>query len=281
MKNKKILPALSIGLAGLCLMLSLVLPRTSTKGQQAAPSTPEIGSHQALKRDLVSDSGEKVLEVIEASYLTTVAGLDSSSVRVRNLSGKNITAVGLYWTITFTNGTRDEIEQLVNYSPHPDIVRAKGVKPFAPYEEKFIPRLTKENLDEGQAVKEVEVELAFAEFENGGGVGLERSDMYKHLLSQRRGAEFYKRWIERGYEDTPRGVSTVAERLSGDGLPGDSELKDDDVQRGALIYRQWLRDILKNGGNDALREHMRRQLRTGAQDKDAPASIAPAKGSRP
>jgi hypothetical protein len=281
MRNKKVLPVLLIGSLGFCLMLAVAHPGASSEGQKADGGAPEIGSHQALKRDLVSDSGEKVLEVVEASYRTTVAGLDSSSVRVRNLSGKNITALGLLWRISFTDGTGDEIEQLVNYRLHADIVRAKAISPFAPYEEKFIPRLTKETFEEGQAIKEVSVEFSFAEFEDGGGVGLEKSDTYKHLLSQRRGAELYKRWIERGYEDTPRGLAAVVERLSGDSLPGDPELKDDNVQRGALLYRQWMRDVLKGKGEDALREQMRRQLRGGAEAKDAPASLAPTERGRP
>lgn len=260
MNNKKALPIVLVVSLTLCLTLAFAFPNSSKEGQKADPGTREIGTHPALKQDLVSESGEKILEVVEASYRTTVAGLDSSSVQVRNLSGKNITALGLVWTITFTNNTRDEIEQLVNYRLHPDVVNAKGLRPFAPYEEKFIPRLTKESFEDGQAIKTVKVEFSFVEFEDSGGVGVEKSDMYKQLLSQRRGAEIYKRWIEKGYEDTSRGIGGVIEKLSGDGLPSNPELKDDNIQRGALVYRQWMRDTLKDGGENTLREHMRRQL---------------------
>lgn len=260
MNNNKALPIFLVVSLPLCLTLALAFPNSSKEGHKADPSTQEIGTHSALKQDLVSESGEKILEVVEASYRTTVTGLDSSSVQVRNLSGKNITALGIVWTITFTNETRDEIEQIVNYRLHSDIVKAKGIRPFAPYEEKFIPRLTKEVFQEGQAIKTVKVKFAFVEFEDSDGVGVKKSDMYKQLLSQRQGAETYKLWIEKGYEDSPRGIGRVIETLSGDGLPSNPELQDENVQRGALVYRQWMRDTLKNGGVNALREQMRRQL---------------------
>lgn len=260
MNSRKALPTVFGASLTLCLTLAFAFPNFPKEGQKADPGTHELGTHPALRQDLVSDSGEKILEVVEASYRTTVAGLDSSSVRVRNLSGKNITALGILWTISFTNNTRDEIEQLVNYRLHPDIVQAKGARPFAPYEEKFIPRLTKESLEEGQEIKTIKVEFSFAEFEGSGGVGVENSDTYKHLLSQRRGAEIYKLWIEKDYEDSPAGARRVIEKLSGDGLPSGPELKDDNVQRGAMMYRQWMREIVKDGGENALRERMRRQL---------------------
>lgn len=260
MKNRKVLFVPLVGLLLLCLTLAVALPTSAQNRSGAEPDNQAAGTHAALGQDLASASGEKILEVVEATYRTTVTGLDSSSVRVKNLSGKNITALGLVWTITFTDGRRDEIEQLVDYRIHQDIAKAKVVSPFAPFEEKFIPRLTKESFEEGRAIKSIKVEFSFAEFEDTGGVNIETSDMYKQLLSQRRGAKLYKRWIENGYEDSPRGVGRVAGRLSGDELPGDAELKDDFVQRGMLIYRQWMRDILKGGGENALREQMRRQV---------------------
>lgn len=252
-----VLPCVSLVL---CLTLAAAFPTHLTNRSGAEPNSQEVGTHSALAQDLVSESGEKILEVTEAVYRTTVTGLDSSSVQVRNLSGKNITAIGIVWTITFTDERKDEIEQLVDYRLHPDIVKAKGSRPFAPFEEKFIPRLTKESFEEGQTIKKLEVSFSFVEFDDAGGVGLETSDMYKQLLAQRQGAEIYKRWIENGYEDSPRGIGRVTQRLSGTELPGNPELRDDQVQRGALIYRQWVRDILKDGGENALREHMRRQL---------------------
>jgi hypothetical protein len=259
-KNRKTLFVLLFVSLILCLTLVAAFPTYPKNVRVAEPNDQEVGTHHAQAQDLVSESDEKILEVTEALYRTTEIGLDSSSVQVKNLSGKNITAIGIVWTITFTDGRSDEIEQLVDYRLHPDIVKAKGVRPFAPFEEKFIPRLTKESFEEGQAIKSIKVGFSFAEFEDAGGVGIEKSDMYKQLLSQRQGAEIYKHWIENGYEDTPQGISRLTEKLSGAELPGNPELKDDQVQRGVLIYRQWVRDILKDGGENALREHMRRQL---------------------
>ncbi len=260
MNSRKALPFLLVGIFALRLTFAYALPTTPKYEREAGQDKLEPGTHPALKEDLVSDSGEKILEAAEASYQTTVAGLDSSSVLVRNLSRKNITAVGMIWTITFTGGKRYVIEQLVDYRLHRDIVSAKGVRPFAPYEEKFIPRLTKEPVEEGQVIESVKVEISFAEFEASGGVGVENSELYKQLLSQREGAEIYKRWLEDGYEDNPRSVANVVGKLSGDELPGGRELANDQARQGAMIYRQWMRDILRGKGEAALREQMRRQL---------------------
>jgi len=242
------------------LTLAFALPNSSKKKQKAEPNIQEVGTYPALKQDLLSESGKKILEVVEATYRTTEKGLDSSSVFVRNLSGKNITAVGIVWTITFTDKSRDEIEQIVDYRIHQDIVTAKGIRSFAPYEEKFIPRLTKESFDEGQAIKSIKVEFSFVEFEDSGGTGIENSEMYKQLLSQREGAEIYKHWVEDGFGDDPRSIGRVVGKLSGDELPNAQELKDDRVKQGALIYRQWMRDILKDKGENALKGQMHRQL---------------------
>jgi hypothetical protein len=208
----------------------------------------------------VSETGEKILEIVEASYQATGNSLHSSSIRVRNLSGRNVTALGAIWTVKFTNLYTCHVEQLVDYRLHKDVVNAKGTKPFAPYEEKVIPRLTSESFDDGQAIESVEVRFAFVEFEDAGGVGVERSELYRQLLSQRKGAEIYKRWIESDYGDDPQHVATVIRKLSGDELPNDKDLENGRAQHGALIYRQWMRDVL-NKGENALREQMRRQAR--------------------
>lgn len=257
MKNKKSLLMLLFSILAIFLTLTFALPNSSKKTKQAEQNSRKVDTYSALKQDLVSDSGEKILEVIEASYKLSDGGLDSSFVRVRNLSGQNITALGLIWTVTFTDGGECKIEQLVDYRIHKDIVESRGISPFAPYEEKVIPRLTKESFDEGQSIKNVKVKFAFAEFEGSGGVGIEKSEMYKQLLSQREGAEIYKRWVETGYEDNANRIDTVVRKLSGDELPDDKELEKDKVKQGALMYKQWMLELLKDKGIDGLREHLR------------------------
>jgi hypothetical protein len=227
--------------------------------QGEKPQQPEIGTREALKQDLVSSSGEKVLEITQAFYTTTAAGLDSSSVQVRNVSGKNITALGIVWTVTFTDGKTCRIEQLVNYSLHKDIVDAKSIRPFAPFEEKFIPRLTKDVFDEGQAIGNLKVGFSFVEFEGSGGVGLETSEMYEGLLAQREGARLYKRWVESGYGDNPGNIGGVIGKLSGDDMPAAKELENEKAKQGAALYRQWLLGVLKDSGEDNFREQMQRQ----------------------
>jgi hypothetical protein len=259
-ENNKALPFLLISSFIFFITLAFALPSSSRNNKGTERNSQVAETHPALKQDLVSKTGEKILEIIEASYQTTENGLDSSSIRVRNLSNQNITALGIIWTVTFTDARECQIEQLVDYNLHKDMVNAKGIRPFAPYEEKFIPRLTRESFDEGQAIKSVQVAFSFVEFEYSSGVGIEKSEMYKQLLSQRKGAEIYKQWIEGDYEDNPQHIARVVGKLSGDELPNNKELENDKVKQGALIYRQWLRDVLKNKGEDALREQIHRQF---------------------
>lgn len=141
------------------------------------------------------------------------------------------------------------------------MVEAKGIKPFGPYEEKFIPSSTNRSLGEGQQIESVGVEISFVEFEDSSGVGIEKSEMYEQVMSKRKGAELYKQWIESDYEDTPQKMARVIEKLSGDGLPNNKELENSWVEIGASIYRGWMRDILKSSGETVLREQIHRQLK--------------------
>lgn len=253
---KRALPIFLASTLALCLVVVFALPNSSQTNDGIKQNSQEAGTRAALKQDLVSESGEKILEVVEATYQTTPDSLDSSSIRVRNLSGRSITAVGLVWTVTLTGGKTCQLEQLVDYRIHKDIAHEKGVRPVAPYEEKSIPRLTKESLEEGQRIQSVSVVVAFVEFEDSSGVSTEKSEMYKHLLRKREGAEIYKRWIEDGYEDNPRRIGVVVRKLSGDELPNDDRLVNAQVKQGALVYKQWMLGILKDRGVDALQERL-------------------------
>ena len=254
---KKASPILLILTLALCLPSAFPLSDSPRANPEIRQDSQEAGTHPALKQDLVSEAGEKILEVVEASYQTTPDSLDSSSVRVKNLSGKNVTALGLVWTLKFTDGKTCQIDQLVDYRLHMDIVNEKGARAFAPYEEKSIPRLAKESFNGGQRIESVKVEFAFAEFEDAGGIKIEKSEMYKHLLSKREGAGIYKHWLEDGYEDDPQKLDVVVKKLLGGNLPNDGRLENEMVQQGALVYKQWMLGLLKEKGVDALRERLR------------------------
>jgi len=106
----------------LCLTLAFALPNSSKNKQEGDQSSHQAGTHPALKQDLLSESGKKILEIIEASYQVTENGLDSSSIQVRNLSGKNITALGIIWGLKFSDGGECQIEQLIDYRIHKEVV---------------------------------------------------------------------------------------------------------------------------------------------------------------
>ncbi|HEX7174143.1 MAG TPA: hypothetical protein VF240_02500 [Pyrinomonadaceae bacterium] len=254
---KKASPMLLLLLAALGLTLAFALSKKSRTSLAAAAGAQEVKTHLAQKKDFLSESGQRVLEVVEASYQTTPDSFDSSSVRAKNLSGKNITALGLVWTVTYEDKTNCQIEQLIDYRLHRDIVADRKVRAFAPDEEKVIPRLTKDTLEEGRGIESVSVEFAFAELEEAGAVGSDPSGLYKQLRDKRAGAEIYKRWVESGYDDTPAQFEAVVGKLSGDELPADKALENDKAVLGALVYKQWMLGVLKDKGAAALQKQLR------------------------
>ena len=261
MEYKKATLILILGSLAFFLILIFALPSSSQNNKRPEQSSQLTKTNVALKQDLVSEAGEKILEIIEASYQTTEKSLDSSSIRVRNLSKRNITAYGIIWTVKFMDTSTCQLTQIVDHRIHKDMVEAKGIKAFAPDEEKFIPSSTHRSLDEGQKIESVGVEISFVEFEDSSGVGIEKSEMYEQVLSKREGAELYKQWIELDYEDTPQKMAKVIEKLLGTGLPNNKELENSWVEIGATHYRQWMRDILNNKGETLLREQIHRQLK--------------------
>jgi len=260
MEYKKAFLILLVSSFMLFLTLTFALPSSSRNNKRPEQSSRLTGTHPALKQDLVSQTGEKILEIIEASYQTSENGIDRSSVRVRNLSNRNITALGIIWTVKFTDTGKCLLTQIVDHRLHKDMVEAKGIKPLAPYEEKFIPSSTNLSLGEGQKIESVGVEISFVEFEDSSGVGIEKSEMYERIISKRKGAEIYKQWIETDYGDDSQNMARVIEKLRGDGLPKNKELENSWVEIGASVYRGWMRNILKDKGEHALREQIQRQF---------------------
>jgi hypothetical protein len=267
MKYKKAILILLAFSFMLFLTLTLALPSSVKSNKRLEQKGQLAETHPALKRDLVSEAGKKILEITEATYQISENGIDSSSIRVRNLSDRNITALGIVWTVTFTNTSKCLLTQIVDHRIHKDIVEAKKIRLFAPYEERIIPRLTKEFLDEGQVIESVGVEISFVEFQDLSGVGIEKSEMYEQLVSKRKGAEIYKQWIEFDYADNPQQMAKIIEKLSGDAMPNDKELENSWVEQGASIYRGWMRDILNNKGETLLREQIHRQLKKRQEDQ--------------
>ncbi|HEY9404309.1 MAG TPA: hypothetical protein VIQ24_16750 [Pyrinomonadaceae bacterium] len=261
MEYKKARLILLVSSFMLFLTLIFTLPSSSQDKKKPEQNSRSTQTHPTLKQDFVSQTGVKILEIIEASYQTSEIGIDSSSIRVRNLSERNITALGINWTINFTGTAKCVLTQIVDHRLHPDIADAKGIRPFAPFEEKLIPRLTNQTFDEGQKIENVGVEISFVEFEDSSGVGIEKSEMYGQLISKRKGAEIYKQWIETDYGDAPQNMAKVIEKLKGDGLPDDRKLENSWVKMGASNYRQWMRNILDDRGETVLREQLHRQFK--------------------
>lgn len=252
MKTKHVISALVVSSFVLCLALAFVIPDTSFGSQ-------DVITHPALTRNLVSASGERVVEITEASYQTSRNVLKGGSCRVKNLSGQNITGMGLIWTVTLTNGETSQMQKLVDYSLHKDVVEAHGVAPFAPDEEKEIDFIQRESNTEDQSIKNVKVEVTFVAFENSNGVGIENSQMYQRLLLRREGAEIYKKWLDGIYGDDPKNINRVVEKLSGNELPADERVKNEGVESGAAAYRLWVLETYKKNGADSLKRILRRR----------------------
>lgn len=252
MKNKKVLSSLVFVVLGLGLTLAYAINRPSESNQETI-------TRPALTQDLVSGSGEKVVEITEASYQMAENVLKGGSCRVKNLSGQNITGIGLIWTVTFANGETSQMQKLVDYSLHRDIVDAYGKGPFAPYGERVIPYIEREPNLEGRSISSVKVEVTFVVFENSNGIGIENSKMYQRLLLRREGAEIYKKWLDGIYDGDPKNINKVVEKLSTHELPADEKLKNDAVEIGAAAYREWMVGVYKKKGTDSLKQLLKRR----------------------
>jgi hypothetical protein len=241
MKNRKLLVIIPVSVVILAFILSSL----------ASGSVQKVGAFPAVKQDFWSGTGEKILEVVDASYELSATGLENSSVTVRNLSGRNITAMGLIWTAVYANGSKDSIEQTVD-------TRISQSKPFAPNRQRTIPRLIKNAFSNERAIEGMRVEFSFAEFEDATIIGDETSWSYRQVLAQRRGAAIYKRFVEESYANDPKNIARLAAKVSSDDLPLNKELEDSDVKMGAEIYRNWMRSTLKAKGETGLLEYIQR-----------------------
>lgn len=232
--------------------ISLCAPNSSQSNQ-------ETSSFPALKKDLVSTLGEKVVEVTGASYQTSENVLTGALCRVKNLSARNITGLGLIWTITFTNGEVLQTQKLIDYSLHKDVVDMHGGGPFSPYAEKEISYTERDPDIAGSSVRSVEVVVTFAAFENSDGAVIENSQMYQRLLSRREGADIYRKWLDGIYGDNHKNINRVVEKLSSDELPANEKLRKDGGEAGAAAYRQWLLDVYKEKGAEPLKQLLKRK----------------------
>jgi hypothetical protein len=217
-----------------------------------AQNAQEPMSHPALAQDLVSDSGTKLVEVTEATFRSTKVSLNGYFCKVKNVSGKEITALGVVWTALFSDGSAAQSRQFIDSRINKDIIEARGLKPIAPNEEREFRSSSTESFSKGLSIKSVKVKVDFVEFADSSSVGTENSKTYRQLMSVRQGADFCKQWLTDIYKNSPQNINLLVEKLSSNELPNDKELENSSAKQGAIIYQKTALRVYQKEGAGAL-----------------------------
>jgi len=169
--------------------------------------TPKTSRYPTKAVHLTSDQGDVLVEVVEVGAEGFPQRLERYWCKVRNNTDKAITALAVAWTVRWSSGTTDE-----GLSQSMDARFGEGGKPLAPGDtfefESLGPHVVE---GDGIFLEEVQASIDYVEFEDGTSAGPDRLYASKRIAWKRRGAEAYRQWLLRIYEE--RGEDGVVENL--------------------------------------------------------------------
>lgn len=251
MKSSKL--TLPVGL-GIALVSLVILAFASPPGRR--DRTEVVSKPATVERSGTGDF--EPVWVSEAIYYSTESSLNGYRCRLKNISDKDITAVGLTWTATFSNNRAAQVYQSIDTRLHADIAESRGMRPMRPADEREFRSSSVEAFDRNISIAQVSLKIDFVEFADSTTLGAENSKTYKRLLLERRGAALYKNWLANIYRENPRHLEPVLEKLSGDELPLGRDMEEGGARQGASIYRNWLRELYATSGAAAVKEVLRK-----------------------
>lgn len=220
-----------------------------------AQNNPLVIPSPAIAQNLVTSSGT-VIQITGATYWSTPSTLDGYYCRVKNLSNKNIIALGLIWDVTFSNDKVDRRYQFVDAKLHTDTLRVQPLSPLRSQGELEFRGTFTESFTGKVSVKNVKVQIDFVEFDGMTGIGTESSKGYKQLIQSREGAELYKNWLMKIYKENHQNIHVVIEKVLSDEFPGSLDLQSRLVRQGSLTYRNWLNRLYKQQGVSGVQKIM-------------------------
>jgi len=190
----------------------------------------------------------------EETVLIVPNTLDRIPCTIKNNLGKGIRALvlGEYVSID-NNGTRSTelgyvtIDTFVHPDFHADSKERKEINQnsqFPSAAETYSGFIT-----------QVQVRVDYVEFNDKETLGPNKAG--EHILFDLRdGASKYKRWLVKEFETNGKSVPSLIPLIEENALSADLGIQNDSEERGAVIYRNWLRKIYKTEGVERIRKHL-------------------------
>lgn len=239
------------------------------------------GERQVWKRErlptkaihLVSEQGVPLVEVLEVVAEGTPQSLESYWCRLRNNTEKDISALAVIWTITWSSGGSEDSHQ---ESQSMDARFSEEGRPLAPGATILFESLSPHVIEGGKSVlKEVQVSVDYVEFADGTSIGPDRSGASERIALRRRGAEAYRQWLlqiywEEGDDPVVKKLLRESEEGSLAGLkkaeaglssPQSAQRSEAFLRQGTQMVRQQLLSLYRKQGAKGVVEKL---LRGGA-----------------
>jgi hypothetical protein len=252
LEGEKVMKAVLLGLIAL-----VVIPLGVYSQADRNTQPHEIIRRPVIGNPITSKDGIPLVEIIEATCEATPRRLESYSCQVRNSSDREITALAVVWTLTWSTGhsesSHDEYQ-----SRDPFILEGRGIPPGEVIAfESSGPTWTEGN----DFIKRVQVSIDYVEFADKSTFGPDRSKSSQRIAFTRLGASTYKNWLLHLYQD--QGPDAVIRNLMSDQLVYDPSLGSNTsktyqhfTRSGAEMYKGWLARVYKKDGFDAVIEKL-------------------------
>ncbi len=164
-------------------------------------SPPQLARYPVKRSHIVSEEGTPVVEIVEAVAEGAPPRLERYACRVRNNSPKEIIALAIRWTITWSDGASDSSE---SFSQSKDSRLDPEGRPLVPGDTSVFESLGP-HIAEGKELKGLHVAVDYVEFADGTSLGPDLSGASQRIALRREGAEAYRQGLwailrERGRE---------------------------------------------------------------------------------
>ncbi|GBC82152.1 hypothetical protein HRbin10_01273 [bacterium HR10] len=151
-------------------------------------SSSQLAHYPVKRSHIVSEAGTPVVEIVEAVAEGVPQRLERYACRVRNNSPKEITALAVRWTITWSDGASESSDWV---SQSRDSRLDPEGRPLAPGEISVFESLGP-HIVEGKELKSLHVAVDYVEFADGTSLGPDFSGASQRIALQRAGAEAYR-----------------------------------------------------------------------------------------
>jgi hypothetical protein len=236
--------ALAVGATAACLVT------LTARGNQSAEAFDK--QIPVAVEQLTQAGGPLPVEVrCGVARLTTPSTLESLPCMAINNTGKNIVSLAASYTVvTEKSGEGESLNTnliSVDSLVHPDIRRARGLKPIRPGASHPL-QPPGPITYEGETIVRIEFSLDYVEFEDNSSLGPDKHGS-RAIKAVREGAAQYKSWLVKKYHLNKRDATALTKALEESALPAELQLGGDgDLNEGAQMYRRFMRGVFQERG---------------------------------